>query len=678
MSNINLEDLSIHEEEEEEEGYIFYIDDEEENQADFRRCLVGRFLSDRPIHVNSMKAAMADLWSPVKGVRIKEAKTSLFLFQFSHEYKCTISRWGLSQRKWFKLWLTTSKDSKVKNKGGEWSTVNFKYEKLRVFCFVCGITGHAENKCQVRFSMERDDGTREWSKELRAEPRRRGSRPTSWWLKEEGGVTKFPGEGSSSGVGFNVGSSYADPARSNNNNRSMQPNSNPHTIIAAPSDFAIQFDLITVPQSNINNVHQSIMAATQSLLHNCPTQSSPINALPLNINSAADNTVITPSLPNHEPTITSTTISPLINESINQPPNFAFQSSPSWQPGLPGPMIVLSWNCRGLSVPSAIPNLRNIAQGHIPGILFLSETLSRSQKMESIRSMLKYDSCLSLDVEGRSGGLAVMWKNTVKCRVMNYSRNFINMIVEDSDKGDWRLTCYYGYPERSRRRMAWDLLKEIRDMSNLLWCVIGDFNYLLSQQDKKGLLPHPNRLCSGFRSAVNDCDLTEIHLEGYPFTWIKSGGTDHVIEERLDRAQVSSNWLSKFPNAKLINLPTSHSDHSPILLQCNPMIKQHYKKEFRFENSWLKDDDIEEVVNEGWKIGEGLEIVHRLTHCADELQRWGKRKKRRFREEIKEYEEEIECTRDKGDVSNISRFHEAQKQHAKVLIQEETDEKFSK
>ncbi|GAU45873.1 hypothetical protein TSUD_240850 [Trifolium subterraneum] len=169
---------------------------------------------------------------------------------------------------------------------------------------------------------------RRWFLELRAEPRRRGSRPTSWWLKEEGGVTKFPGEGSSSGVGFNVGSSYADPARSNNNNRSMQPNSNPHTIIAAPSDFAIQFDLITVPQSNINNVHQSIMAATQSLLHNCPTQSSPINALPLNINSAADNTVITPSLPNHEPTITSTTISPLINESINQPPNFAFQSSP--------------------------------------------------------------------------------------------------------------------------------------------------------------------------------------------------------------------------------------------------------------------------------------------------------------------------------------------------------------
>jgi hypothetical protein len=292
--------------------------------------------------------------------------------------------------------------------------------------------------------------------------------------------------------------------------------------------------------------------------------------------------------------------------------------------------------------------------------------------MESIRIMLNYDSCLSIDVEGRSGGLAVMWKNSVKCSVMNYSRNFINIIVEDSDKGDWRLTCYYGYPERSRRRLAWDLLRELRDMSNLPWCVIGDFNDLLSQDDKKGMLPHPNWLCLGFRNAVNDCDLTDIHLEGYPFTWIKSAGTDHVIEERLDRALVSSNWLSKFSNAKLINLLSSHSDHSPILLQCNPTIRQHYRKEFKFENSWLKEEEIGEVVNEGWNHGEGLEIVHRLTHCADELQRWGRRKKRRFKEEIKEYEEEMERTRDKGDASNISRFQEAQRQHAKVLIQEET------
>ncbi|GAU10532.1 hypothetical protein TSUD_422890, partial [Trifolium subterraneum] len=141
-----------------------------------------------------------------------------------------------------------------------------------------------------------------------------------------------------------------------------------------------------------------------------------------------------------------------------------------------------------------------------------------------------FDSCLA-HVEGRSGGLAVLWKDSSKCRVLNYTRNFINMLVEDEQWGEWRLTCYYGYPERSRRRAAWDLLRALGNMSSIPWCIIGDFNDLLSQADKKGIHPHPNGLCMGFRQEVSDCDLTDIPIEGHQFTWIKSRGTPHVIEE---------------------------------------------------------------------------------------------------------------------------------------------------
>jgi exonuclease III len=115
-------------------------------------------------------------------------------------------------------------------------------------------------------------------------------------------------------------------------------------------------------------------------------------------------------------------------------------------------MIILSWNCRGLGTPSAIPNLRRLAQKHRPNVLFLSETLSKAQQMEKIRVMLKFDSCLSIDVVGRSGGLAILWNDPVKCKIQNYCRNFINLEVDEAGKGVWRLTCYYGYPERGRRR----------------------------------------------------------------------------------------------------------------------------------------------------------------------------------------------------------------------------------
>jgi len=214
--------------------------------------------------------------------------------------------------------------------------------------------------------------------------------------------------------------------------------------------------------------------------------------------------------------------------------------------------------------------------------------------------MLGYDSCLAVDVEGRSGGLAVFWKNVSNCRVLNYFRNFINLIVEDREVGDWRLTCYYGFPERALCRDALDLLRVSRDMPSLSWCIIGDFNDLLSKQDKAGIHPHPNWLCMDFCEAVDYCALSDIKLHGHPFTWIKSPDTNRVLEERLDIAMGNSQWVQHFPEVKLTNFLTFHSDHSPILLDIIPTVRQRYNYSFKFENSWLLEDDIEEVVVDGW------------------------------------------------------------------------------
>lgn len=173
-------------------------------------------------------------------------------------------------------------------------------------------------------------------------------------------------------------------------------------------------------------------------------------------------------------------------------------SGRSWHLGLPRIMKILSWNCRGMSNPREIPNLRALAQKYHPDIPFLSETLANSQKLERVRVSLKFESCLSVVVVGKSGRIIVLWNNSKKCSVMIFHRNYVNLIVHDDEKGDWRLTCYYGYPGRQKRRQAWNMIRELHSMSTLPWCIIGDSNDWLSHADKRGLHTHPNWLALVF------------------------------------------------------------------------------------------------------------------------------------------------------------------------------------
>jgi 14-3-3 protein epsilon len=53
---------------------------------------------------------------------------------------------------------------KVRSSEGNFVPILFKYEKLGIFCFLCGMLGHTDKSCPKLFDMEIDDGTRGWGK----------------------------------------------------------------------------------------------------------------------------------------------------------------------------------------------------------------------------------------------------------------------------------------------------------------------------------------------------------------------------------------------------------------------------------------------------------------------------------------------------------------------------------
>jgi hypothetical protein len=127
-----------------------------------------------------------------------------------------------------------------------------------------------------------------------------------------------------------------------------------------------------------------------------------------------------------------------------------------------------------------------------------------------------------------------------------------------------------------------------------------------------------------------------------------------------------------FPDVKLQNLIASHSDHSPILLHNSPVDRNQINYSFKFENMWLKEEDVEEVVMEGWGRDRGVDITDRITRCADKLKRQGRRKRMKFQQDVTECREEMERLRGSHEMADLGRYKEVQEHHARLLIQEET------
>lgn len=185
-------------------------------------------------------------------------------------------------------------------------------------------------------------------------------------------------------------------------------------------------------------------------------------------------------------------------------------------------MNAIGWNCRGVGSSRTVRVLKEMIKSHKPDLLCLSETLADSNKISALASKLGFVNFHSVDKQGRGGGLALFWRHNLLCNVFDSSNNHIDVIIKENNGGDWRLTWFYGYPERERRQASWDFIRSLASVSQLSWCVFRDFNDMLYVSDKKGKNKHPQSLLDGFRNAVEDSSLIEVDLKGGDFTWEKS------------------------------------------------------------------------------------------------------------------------------------------------------------
>ncbi|CAH9135345.1 unnamed protein product [Cuscuta epithymum] len=164
--------------------------------------------------------------------------------------------------------------------------------------------------------------------------------------------------------------------------------------------------------------------------------------------------------------------------------------------------------------------------------------------------------------------------------------------------------------------------------------VIGDFNDILYDSEKKGCIPHPRWRLRGFRDCVEECGLRDFLFMGYQWTWERGKGTLHCVEEKLDRILVNDEWWNRFMAAQATSVEAPISDHMALCISVVPTTHGRRKKKFKFENNWLREEECRTVVASSWGASTNLTVPENIYFCGKELLRWEAGKKRGFRHQI--------------------------------------------
>ncbi|KAF8102781.1 hypothetical protein N665_0195s0018, partial [Sinapis alba] len=246
-------------------------------------------------------------------------------------------------------------------------------------------------------------------------------------------------------------------------------------------------------------------------------------------------------------------------------------------------MAMLSWNCQGLGCAQdlVIPRLREIRQEYFPDILFLMETKQSRDLLVDFHTWLGYDRILTVNPIGYSGGLALMWKNSVNIVFKFVDKNLADFNVKFG-KDSFFVSCAYGDPVRENRAKVWERLSRIGAHIN--------------EPYEASLQPFNDMLDIGEMVELPSCASNQVFMD-------KRG-----------------------------------SDHLPVLVKLISA-SDPFRGSFRFDRRFTNKPGVKEEIKKAWLTNHPLfeaKVSDRLKKCMKVLSNWKKREKINSRDKIKQ------------------------------------------
>ncbi|CAN1168292.1 hypothetical protein LINPERHAP2_LOCUS27744 [Linum perenne] len=236
-----------------------------------------------------------------------------------------------------------------------------------------------------------------------------------------------------------------------------------------------------------------------------------------------------------------------------------------------------------------------------------------------VMDKIGFDSRLVEDARGFAGGIWVLWnKKCVNINERGRSEQAIHFEIKGLDDSSSLVSAVYASPYATSRTLLWDELREWKSRITLPWCLVGDFNCMLSAADKRGGAPFVPSRAASFRQCVDNCSLLELDYVGPCYTWFHGS-----LGEHIDWGLASTDWKCKFLDSVIRHLPRLRSDHKPIMI-CFQGLEIPNRKDmpFRFLVPWMTHNDFPSIFENSWdKWGN---VAVNLSLLAEKLRKWNK------------------------------------------------------
>ena len=247
---------------------------------------------------------------------------------------------------------------------------------------------------------------------------------------------------------------------------------------------------------------------------------------------------------------------------------------------------------------------------------------------------------------GRSRGLALFYMEDPSVTILYADKNMIH--IETRLEGhEIFMNFVYGDPVVRHRDQVWERLSRMSTTRNKAWFMIGDFNEITGNHEKRGGRRRLESSFLSFHTMLENCGMLDFPYKGNSFSWVGKRRSGKV-KCKLDRAVANEDWHALFTHSVVEFLQLWGSDHKPVLARIQSSVRRT-RKNFRFDKRWIGKPGFKEAVISGW--GQFDEIPMRnfhqkVTSCRKKNSSWKKQNPTNSALLIKELKYKIDLAQD--------------------------------